>query len=75
MAASAMLVAVAGLLLFWVVRKVRQYYALRAFGGHWAAGWTRMWHLQTSKSGRMNKIFTDINDQYGRTRSLAHSTW
>ena len=52
-------------------RKIHQYWILRAFGGHWTAGWTRMWLLRTQSSGNMNKIFTSINDQYGSTARIA----
>lgn len=48
-----------------VARQVRRYHALKDFGGHWSAGWSRLWLLKTQSSGRMNKIFTDINKEYG----------
>ena len=53
------------ILTIFVARKLRAYYALKAFGGHWSSGWSRLWLLKTQSSGRMNKIFTDINREYG----------
>lgn len=53
------------ILTIFVARKLRTYYALKAFGGHWSTGWSRLWLLKTQSSGRMNKIFTDINREYG----------
>lgn len=64
MASVALLLLVAALsyLLF---RSLRQYNGLKAFGGHWAAGWTRLWLYTTVSSGKMNIYFTEVNDKYG----------
>lgn len=55
-----------------VARQVRRYHALKDFGGHWSAGWSRLWLLKTQSSGRMNKIFTDINKEYGMGNFFPH---
>lgn len=62
---SATLLLLVALFAALVARKTQRWYALQAFGGHWSAGWSRLWLLQTQKSGHMNKIFTDINRKYG----------
>lgn len=48
-----------------VARSIRQFLALRQFGGHWSAGWSRLWLLRTQSSGEMNKRFTAITDKHG----------
>lgn len=57
-----------GIALFasYVAHCVRTYYALKDFGGHWSAGWSRLWLLKTQSSGYMNKTFTEVNQQYGK---------
>lgn len=55
------------LLLALLARQIRIYYALNAFGGHWSAGWSRLWLLRTQRSGVMNRRFTDINRKYGES--------
>jgi hypothetical protein len=64
---SAALIAVIALLAYNVVRSVQTYYALRDFGGHWSAGWTRIHWFMVQRSGRMNLKFTDINRKYGKS--------
>lgn len=71
MAAVLLLLAIGSCLIFWITRKIRQFYALRAFGGHWSAGWSRLWLLWAHGSGNMNHIFTDMNDKYGSTARIA----
>lgn len=63
---SALVLLLAALLTTFVARKVRTYYALRQFGGHWSAGWSRLWLYQAQSSGEMNKIFTEINREHGK---------
>jgi hypothetical protein len=63
----------AAFVIFYVVQSVRTYFALRHFGGHWSAGWSRIWLLRTQSSGEMNKIFTVITDEYGELQ-LSHAT-
>jgi len=53
------------LLALYVFRTVRTYYSLKHFGGHWSVGWSRLWLLRTQGSGEMNKIFTEVNREYG----------
>lgn len=62
---SAALIAVLALLGFYALRSIKIYLSLKHFGGHWSAGWSRIWLLHTQSSGQMNKIFTAVNDQYG----------
>lgn len=64
MYAAAKLVAVC-LFVGYVVRAIKTWYNLRQFGGHWSAGWSRLWMLRTQGSGEMNKRFTELNRQYG----------
>ncbi|KAK3707533.1 hypothetical protein LTR37_012028 [Vermiconidia calcicola] len=66
MVPAALLLAIA-LVTLYVARSVRTFFALRHFGGHWSAGWSRIWLLRTQSSGEMNKRFTEINDKYGST--------
>ncbi|KXL51350.1 hypothetical protein M433DRAFT_60553 [Acidomyces richmondensis BFW] len=69
---SAALVLGIALLAYYVVQSVQTYYALRQFGGHWSAGWSRLWLLRTQGSGEMNKRFTAINrKQVGSTARVA----
>lgn len=65
MVPSTLLLVFAFLTIYSVVRSIRRYYALKAFGGHWSAGWSRLWLLKTQSSGYMNKTFTEINRKYG----------
>ncbi|KAF2214085.1 hypothetical protein CERZMDRAFT_38503 [Cercospora zeae-maydis SCOH1-5] len=53
-----------------IIRKTRRYCALKHFGGHWSTGWSRLWLLKTQGSGRMNRIFTDVNRKYGSTARI-----
>lgn len=48
-----------------LVRSFRTFFTLRHFGGHWSAGWSRLWLLRTQSSGEMHKRFTVITDKYG----------
>ena len=54
------------LVLLYVVRSIQTFLALRHFGGHWSAGWSRLWLLRTQGSGEMHKRFTAINDKHGK---------
>ncbi|KAF2154696.1 cytochrome P450, partial [Myriangium duriaei CBS 260.36] len=65
------LLAIALGLVLWAARKIQQYNTLKDFGGHWTAGWTRLWLLRAHNSGNMNHVFTDINDRYGPTARIA----
>lgn len=64
---SAILIVGIALLTYYVVRSVRTYYALKAFGGHWSVGWSRLWLLRTQGSGEMHKRFTAITNEYGES--------
>jgi len=68
-AAAYFLVAAVALAL--VVRSVRTYYSLKQFGGHWSAGWSRLWLLNTQSSGDMHKRFTALNRKYGEFSTRA----
>ena len=48
-----------------VLRTIRQYYALKDFDGPWSVGFSRLWLLWANGSGKMNTVFTAVNDQYG----------
>ncbi|CZT20651.1 related to pisatin demethylase (cytochrome P450) [Ramularia collo-cygni] len=63
-------IAIFAIFAFYVVRVVRQHHALRHFGGHWSAGWSRLWLLRTQSSGEMHKHFTAINKQHGSTARI-----
>ncbi|EME83802.1 uncharacterized protein MYCFIDRAFT_53776 [Pseudocercospora fijiensis CIRAD86] len=58
------------IVLLLIARKIRQFYALNHFAGHWSSGWSRLWLLRTQSSGRMNKIFTELNNKYGSTARI-----
>lgn len=63
------------LIAWYIGSAVRTNRALRDFGGHWSAGWSRIWLLRTQLSGRMNVIFTELSQKYGKThRSRALMT-
>lgn len=55
---------------FHVARCVKTYNSLKDFGGHWSAGWSRLWLLKTQSSGYMNKIFTEVNQKHGKLAQL-----
>lgn len=63
------LIASIAIFALYIARVVRQYYALRRFGGHWSAGWSRLWLLRTQGSGEMHKHFTAINKKHGECSS------
>lgn len=69
MLSAAALVLLAVLSLF-IADSIRTYAGLKQFGGHWSAGWSRIWLLKANASGRMNKVFTTINDEYGMSYHL-----
>jgi hypothetical protein len=58
---------VVALVLLYLARQLVRYSALSHFGGHWSAGWSRLWLLRTQSSGHMHKTFTDINRKYGNS--------
>lgn len=66
MYALAILVVVSVAVVAYIARTVQQYLALKQFSGPPAAGFTRLWLLQANTSGEMNKVFTQVNDQYGK---------
>jgi hypothetical protein len=59
------LIGVVALVSIYLFKKVNTYLELREFGGHWLAGWTRLWLLRCHHSGTMHKQFTEINEKYG----------
>lgn len=69
MASAALLLLIAGIS-YYIYREAQRYYSLKAFGGHWTAGWTRLWLLRAHSSGRMNLYFTEANDKYGMLNAL-----
>lgn len=56
---------VAAICVAFFIRSIHTYLSLKQFGGHWSAGWSRLWLLQTQGSGEMHKRFTAINRKYG----------
>ena len=56
---------VVALAILYVARSIQKFLSLRHFGGHWSAGWSRLWLLRTQGSGEMNKRFTTLNNKYG----------
>lgn len=67
--AAYFLLAVAALA--YIVRSIRTYHALREFGGHWSAGWCRLWLFNTQSSGEMHKRFTALNRKDGEYSTRA----
>ncbi|TKX23309.1 cytochrome P450 monooxygenase-like protein 23 [Elsinoe australis] len=67
----ALVLAVGLIVLYRLARKVQLYFSLRDFGGHWTAGWTRLWLLRVNNSGKMNEYFREINEKYGTTARIA----
>ncbi|KAF4552638.1 Cytochrome P450-like protein 11 [Elsinoe fawcettii] len=67
----ALVFAIGAFLLYRIILKVKQYFSLKNFGGHWTAGWTRLWLLRVNSSGKMNEYFRDINEKYGATARIA----
>lgn len=65
MLSTVLLVSLA-LVAIYVVRATSRNNALKQFGGHWSAGWSRIWLLRTQGSGEMNLRFTALNQKYGR---------
>ena len=66
---------VAVVLVAWYIGSaVRTNRALRDFGGHWSAGWSRLWLLRTQSSGQMNVIFTELNQKYGKAHAEPRSS-
>ena len=63
----ALVIGVGLLIAITVGRKLRQYYALRDFDGPWSVGFSRLWLLWANGSGKMNIVFTKVNDQYGKS--------
>jgi hypothetical protein len=53
------------LVVLYIVRSVRTYLSLKQFGGHWSAGWSRLWLLKTQSSGEMHKRFAALNRKHG----------
>jgi hypothetical protein len=64
MLSTILLVSVAFVAIY-VVRATARNNALKQFGGHWSAGWSRIWLLRTQGSGEMNLRFTALNEKYG----------
>jgi len=62
----AIAVAIGALVIFVLARTCRQYYALKEFGGPWSSGFSRLWLLWANGCGRMNLVFTQVNDKYGK---------
>lgn len=68
---SAAYLLLAAAALAYIVRSIRTYYELREFGGHWSAGWSRLWLLDTQKSGEMHRRFTALNRKDGEYSTRA----
>jgi hypothetical protein len=66
-ATTAIVILAIGLAVLYTISSIRTYYSLKAFGGHWSAGWSRIWLLRTQSSGEMHKVFTDLNRKYGES--------
>jgi len=63
--ASAAYFLAAALAVVLIVRSIRTYLSLKQFGGHWSAGWSRLWLLKTQSSGEMHKRFAALNREHG----------
>lgn len=63
------------LLLFLLCREIRTYLSLRQFGGHWSAGFSRLWLLRAGSSGRMHEYYTELNSKYGTWTHGLCSPW
>lgn len=62
---QAVVLAIGVLLAAVILKTIRQYYALKDFGGPWGVGFSRLWLLWANGSGKMNLVFTQVNDRYG----------
>jgi hypothetical protein len=63
--ASAAYFLAAALVVLYILRSIRTYLSLNQFGGHWSAGWSRLWLLKTQSSGEMHKRFAALNRKHG----------
>jgi hypothetical protein len=63
--ASAAYFLAAALVVLYILRSIRTHLSLKQFGGHWSAGWSRLWLLKTQSSGEMHKRFAALNRKHG----------
>lgn len=66
----AVLFVVAVALFVYVTRTLQQYLALKEFKGPAVAGFSRLWLLRANGSGKMNTVFTAVNDKYGQSSTM-----
>lgn len=67
---SGLALAAVVLVAWYIGSAIRTHRALRDFGGHWSAGWSRLWLLRTVGTGHMNVAFTELNRKYGSTARI-----
>lgn len=65
---------VVGLVVAYVIRLIKRWYALSHFKGPWLAGFSRLWQASVDSSGDMNKYYNMLGEKYGKqTLPTVHS--
>lgn len=65
--ATAILLGLAGLAVWFLVARVRAYARLSHIPGPFWAGWTDLWLIRAQLSGRISFILAEENTKYGMT--------
>ncbi|KAK8237692.1 cytochrome P450 [Phyllosticta capitalensis] len=61
---------VVGLVVAYVIRLIKRWYALSHFKGPWLAGFSRLWQASVDSSGDMNKYYNMLGEKYGTTARI-----
>ena len=59
-------IALASVVLAYLIQNVRSYWRLRHFPGPWLAAWTSLWNLRVEMSGHNYLEWAKACDKYGR---------